>query len=974
MRNIKRGALLVFGLGLLLGAVVHELPGVYAANAGDVVINELNYNPGSNNDGDEFLELYNATGDAIDLSGWCFTRGITLCFSSGTTLAGHAYGVISPDATQSLSTYGVSTIGTYSGKLDNGGERITLVDESSQVIADFTYDDAAPWPTAPDGTGLSLELKDPSFDFTLASSWGASIGSPTPGAENSLLGLDLPVLSNVTKPAGVGSSDTPLVTVHATNADSVSLVYKVMFEAEQTIPMLDNGINGDVSSGDGVYSAHIPAQSAGNLVRYKVVAENQAAEAVSPSNDETINYYGYVVQYNVQPGALPRLEWFISDQDYADLNNAGDSDDYFPAVVAYGDTVIDNAEIRLKGNYSRTFPKKPYKVKLPKGYSIAMPEISEYPLKEFHLNSDFPNGNFYISSVLSWRTFKAAGFSVPQFRKIQLQRNGEFEGTYLLADKYDDEWQDLHPKYKTGDMYDAWWEDHNPGNNDTAARDAWQADSLNLTGSQLHKYVRDNYDIPNIINYLAVSAIIRHHDWSTQQNLISYWDSPRTQRWSVYPWDLDLTFNDVLVYGPMIDPTETPDYLSLDDRFFVTAIWNDAELKSMYLRRVRELAEQLLKSGQIAQWAETDWQDVQSSAQLDFDKWNDTATEQANTDGIKQYIADDLGLDPDSYEVVSGYYQVTLGDEWVNAPDPLTEIAPLTLNNRIYFKFMVGISRTTKLLTEDLVTSGDLPGTQPSNAQVVINEIMYNPPGGNSNEYLELYNPSNNTIDVSGWQIEGVAMTLPSGSVVPAHGYALVVKNDSAWKQQYGGDSIVLGEYSGALDNTGETIRLLRADTTVSDSVTYSSSGQWPNTAGSSLERVSEQCWATSQSGSGTPGQGNQAFDNAATHYTCLEIVVDNPQESGVVAGSGGLGSFGSTLISLSTQSLSEGILGDTALVGAESTSNGNQSAPLPFGNTPESGVETKSFNQWVDLAIFATGSVALFALWRGFAKHHRIR
>ena len=52
----------------------------------DVVISEIMYNPATENDGDEFLELANRGTSAVDLSGWCFS-GITLCFPSGATIA-----------------------------------------------------------------------------------------------------------------------------------------------------------------------------------------------------------------------------------------------------------------------------------------------------------------------------------------------------------------------------------------------------------------------------------------------------------------------------------------------------------------------------------------------------------------------------------------------------------------------------------------------------------------------------------------------------------------------------------------------------------------------------------------------------------------------------------------------------------------------------------------------------------------------
>lgn len=44
----------------------------YAAAPGDVIINELMYNPNTGNQLDEFLELYNTTGSSIDLSSSTF--------------------------------------------------------------------------------------------------------------------------------------------------------------------------------------------------------------------------------------------------------------------------------------------------------------------------------------------------------------------------------------------------------------------------------------------------------------------------------------------------------------------------------------------------------------------------------------------------------------------------------------------------------------------------------------------------------------------------------------------------------------------------------------------------------------------------------------------------------------------------------------------------------------------------------------
>ena len=47
---------------------------------GDIVINELMYDPISGNDDDQYIELYNKGTNTIDLAGWQFTSGVTFTF------------------------------------------------------------------------------------------------------------------------------------------------------------------------------------------------------------------------------------------------------------------------------------------------------------------------------------------------------------------------------------------------------------------------------------------------------------------------------------------------------------------------------------------------------------------------------------------------------------------------------------------------------------------------------------------------------------------------------------------------------------------------------------------------------------------------------------------------------------------------------------------------------------------------------
>jgi hypothetical protein len=50
--------------------------------------------------------------------------------------------------------------GEYTGNLDNGGERLALMN-GNETIFDFIYGDGGPWPESPDGDGPSLLLREP---------------------------------------------------------------------------------------------------------------------------------------------------------------------------------------------------------------------------------------------------------------------------------------------------------------------------------------------------------------------------------------------------------------------------------------------------------------------------------------------------------------------------------------------------------------------------------------------------------------------------------------------------------------------------------------------------------------------------------------------------------------------------------------------------------------------------------------------
>ena len=63
---------------------------------------------------------------------------------------------------------GLPVLGSFTGTLDNSGERLTLLDEFNEEILDFSY--SRSWYPVTDGLGFSLVVTSPSAE---ADSWGS---------------------------------------------------------------------------------------------------------------------------------------------------------------------------------------------------------------------------------------------------------------------------------------------------------------------------------------------------------------------------------------------------------------------------------------------------------------------------------------------------------------------------------------------------------------------------------------------------------------------------------------------------------------------------------------------------------------------------------------------------------------------------------------------------------------------------------
>jgi len=180
-------------------------------------------------------------------------------------------------------------------------------------------------------------------------------------------------------------------------------------------------------------------------------------------------------------------------------------------------------------------------------------------------------------------------------------------------------------------------------------------------------------------------------------------------------------------------------------------------------------------------------------------------------------------------------------------------------------------------------------------ADIVINEIMYNPPNElESLQYVELFNRGASTVDLSNWSFtRRIKYAFPQDTRMDPGAFLVICRSLADFSAHYGKEVSALGNFSGKLSHRGDRIELANAQKKLVDAVRYSDRDDWPIGAdgySSSLERISPaspgdapENWAPSRlpptkRPAGTPGKKNDSFSaNLPPRVTRVEFMPKVP-------------------------------------------------------------------------------------------------
>ena len=562
-----------------------------------IVIGEIHYHPENDNPDEEFIELVNISTEKMSLNGWCIPE-VDVCFTVDD--------IIEPGTARVISMSNIPT------ELGNGRGVLRLVDAEKSLHDVVYYEDNGHWPALADGHGSSLHRREAQLSGVEPGNWDAR--PPSPGVvEISEAGSFLPMFDDVTVTQSPKATQAIVLQARLRDGDVAQLEYKLNFSVDVVVPMQLRK--------DGVWTAQIPPQPEGTLVRYRLRGTASGTEGMWPRVGDGMVYRGTVVKSAV-PTPLPRMQWFVEDDYYAQIYNDSGlfGDDGYPTVVAFDGEVFDGAKIRVRGNQSRLNNKKKWKVVLPAGYETNLGGLLETPVNEFALNSSFTDKSF-VREILTSELQKLGGGIGQQVFPLRLEKNNEFYGLYLYQEQPDGRWRE---KFGFSDATVAFKSDRQATlrlNQLTLPNDEMRqryqrqtqdwlkhVDEIrelirqvnNENQQQVLDFAYTSLDVPQIIEALATMRVAQHLEWEHKNHLLLL--DPVDGKWRLIPIDFDLNFGRQWVGGcnalcDVVSATAYMEYMEANRlaRLFLKI----PELRELLDRRTKTLADAFLAEGVV---------------------------------------------------------------------------------------------------------------------------------------------------------------------------------------------------------------------------------------------------------------------------------------------------------------------------------------------------------------------------------------
>ena len=446
-------------------------------------------------------------------------------------------------------------------------------------------------------------------------------------------------------------------------------------------------------------------------------------------------------------------------------------------------------------------------------------------------------------------------------------------------------------------------------------------------------------DIDNLIDYSVVSFWANNADWP--QHNFKLWRSTELDnkwRWILMDFDMSLNFDYTCIYAAdhfkfsMEKAKEIPELYHFPS--ILLNSFKSPEFRNRYLNRNCDLLNTKLKADFLIPMFDSLINNIVDAIPLQRQRWPRSIPNfDLHLDIMRTYFQ----LRPSYYrEQLSEYFELS-GISKIQLKSNLDSSCTFNVNSLetlphdwegYYFNDIpIVVTAERKhgfefrhwLIADTLIVHGDTLNLtlsdsvsisavfeafiEPIPGMVVINEIMYKSADDiDSDDWVELYNPGDFDIDISGWLFKddnnSRNFALPDNTILNSRDYLVLVESKKKFNKIYPEINNYKGEFDFGL-GTEDMVRIFDRTGKIMDSVNYSNKAPWYPEAdglGPSLELISAfydnsiaSSWRVSSIDGGSPGRPNSAtsvennildgklkiYPNPAITYANIEFTLE---------------------------------------------------------------------------------------------------
>ena len=606
--------------------------------------------------------------------------------------------------------------------------------------------------------------------------------------------------------------------------------------------------------------------------------------------------------------------WDESYGIYVNPNERGDNWERPAAVEFYepNDNLgfAVNIGVRIHGKTAQNYEKKPFRLYFRSEYGtswldypvfVAKSEVTEF--KRFVVHSggtDMPDNPFGYGWTLLRDPFmyelgRQARCIYPGLRPVALFLNGAPWGIYNFEERIDNNFTESNFGESDVDIIE----------NDRIAKegdlDEWERmraffNDHDLSITENYEIAKTLVDIENVTNYNIVEIFGGNGDWPGN-NQLAYRPRKPGAKWRWILWDMDGCLGPYGVYANTLELATDPDHPSA---LVLRSLLQNESYKIQFINRFADLLNTLFTTSNVKYLIDSLATVIRNDISFETDRW-DSSPNSWEEDGIygelypyaerrpgvvRRHILSHFDLDGELTFTIdlplAGQGSIRVNSilidslPWHGTYYKKIPIELEAIPDR-YYEFdkwsdstLAQNSKISLFLENDFTISAAFK-LDPVETYLVINEINYNSaPQFDPRDWIELFNPSTDSVDVSRWHFkdedDSHDFTFPDHTIIAPDGFLVLCQDQSAFHDFFPDITNYIGNFDFGLDGNGDAVRIYNANWMFVDSVKFDDSPPWktePDGKGPTLELIDPgldnsvpENWQASM-GHGTPGMIN---------------------------------------------------------------------------------------------------------------------